>query len=151
MQLSTLNNIQRLLTTGVGVNKTVVSVALGTAIAYALPIPAEAQRNNGNGHYIRQHFTSVDTFLSELNEVYLIEIQTALDVARTLWQIRYDSVHLASERISELATKANPIRDYLSGFSLDDDQIQQVLATGVVLAEQLCATDLCKSTDTVRG
>lgn len=150
MHLNVLANIQRLLTTGLGSDKTVVSVGLGAAIAYALPVPAEASRN-ADTFYTQNCFTNVDEFLAELNEAFLIEIQTALDVSRTLWAMRYRSVHLSEADIADLATKANPIRDYLSSFSLTDEQIQAVLATGVLIANQLNGSDFCKSVANVKG
>ena len=150
MHLSVLNNIQRLLTQGLGTDKTVVSVGLGTAIAYALPIPAEGQRDAGN-FYVKNHFVNVDTFLAELNEVFLIEIQTAQDVARTIWKIRYDSVYIDRDNVEQIASGNNPVREYLAGYSLDDEEIKKVLATGLLLGNQLHETDICKTAMTVRG
>lgn len=150
MHLNVLANIQRLLTSGLGSDKTVVSVGLGAAIAYALPVPATGARN-ADTYYTQNCFTNVDSFVCELNEMFLVEIQTALDVARTLWTMRYRSVHLSESDIDDLAFKANPIRDYLSSFSLTDEQIQAVLATGVLISNQLRGSDLCKSVTDVRG
>lgn len=150
MHLNVLTNIQQLLTSGLGADKSVVSVGLGAAIAYALPIPASSQVN-ANTFYTNNYFSAVDQFAAELNEVFLIEIQTTLDVARTLWQMRYGCVHLAESDIGDLAFKANPLRDYLSSFSLTDEQIQAVLATGVVIANQLRGSDLCQSVTNVKG
>lgn len=150
MHLSVLNNIQRSLTQGLGTDKTTVSVGLGVAIAYALPIPSEGQRDAGN-FYVKNHFVHVDTFLAELNEVFLVEIQTALDVARTVWKIRYDSVYIDRDNIEQIASGNNPVREYLAGYSLDDEEIKKVLATGLLLGNQLHETDICKTAMTVRG
>lgn len=150
MHLTVINNIQRSLTQGLGTDKTVVSVGLGVAIAYALPIPNESQRDAG-AFYVKNHFVNVDTFLAELNEVFLVELQTVMDVARTVWKIRYDCVFLDRDNIESIATGANPVRDYLAGYSLDDEMIKKVLATGLLLSNQLNDQDICKTAMTVRG
>lgn len=150
MHLTVINNIQRSLTQGLGTDKTVVSVGLGVAIAYALPIPSEGQRDAG-AFYVKNHFVNVDTFLAELNEVFLVELQTALDVARTVWKIRYDCVFLDRDNIESIATGTNPVREYLAGYSLDDETIKKVLAAAMLLGNQLHDQDICKTAMTVRG
>lgn len=150
MHLNVLTNIQQLLVSGVGTDKTVVSVALGTALAYTFAIPVAAARD-ASQYYTGHYWGNADEFLSALNEIYLVEIETVHDVARTLWLMRYGSVHLTAADISDLAVKANPIRDYLGGYSLDDQQIKAVLATGVQVANLLCGSDLSQSENTVRG
>ena len=152
MQLSTIANIQSQLTMALGTDKSVQSVALGVALAYVCPVPATAVRGAGvDTYFINHHFSNIDAMLSQLNEVFLIEIQTVHDVARTIWNMRYRSVHISTEDIADLATKTNPIRDYLSGFQLDDARLQQVLATGVSLANLFNLNNLLKTDDTTRG
>lgn len=78
-----------------------IAIALGAITASLASLPATEVHNPTN-HWLLQHEGNVKRVLSELNEVYVLDIKLALTTARQVYLARYRRVHDVSLIVSEL-------------------------------------------------
>lgn len=78
-----------------------VSIALGAISASVASLPSEPVSNPGL-HWLLQHEGNVKRVFSELNEVYIFNLDLALKVARQVYLARYKRVYDPSLILSEL-------------------------------------------------
>ena len=79
-----------------------VSIALGAISASVATLPSEPVSNPGL-HWVLQNEGNVKRVFSELNEVYVFNVELALKVARQVYLARYRRVYDPSLILSELA------------------------------------------------
>lgn len=79
-----------------------VAIAVGAIAASIMPLPTSAV-NNPTNHWALQHESTLKVLLSQLNEMYVIDIKQALTIARQVYLARYRRVYDVSLIVSELA------------------------------------------------
>lgn len=79
-----------------------IAIAVGAVAASVLPLPSSPV-NNPTNHWLLQHESTLKTLLSQLNELYVIDIKLATTIARQVYLARYRRVYDASLIVSELA------------------------------------------------
>lgn len=120
-----------------GSDKTRISLALALSLAYSFPVPANRQQNS-EVFFATTYSSKLNRFISEFNERFLIETTTIGDGVRTVWNMRYQNVHLNgySDLLSS-CQRAHPIKEYLNTFSLDDETIDTVIAASCAINEKI--------------
>jgi hypothetical protein len=78
-----------------------VAVAVGAIAASILPLPTSPV-NNPTNHWILQCESTLKTLLSQLNEMYVIDIKQSLTIARQVYLARYRRVYDVALIVSEL-------------------------------------------------
>lgn len=78
-----------------------VSIALGAISASVANLPSEPVNNPGL-HWMMQYEGNVKRVFSELNEVYIFNIDLALKIARQVYLARYKRVYDPALILSEL-------------------------------------------------
>ena len=78
-----------------------VAVALGAISASIASLPTSEVMNPTN-HWLMQHEGNVKRVLSEVNELYVLDIKMALTIARQVYLARYRRVYDKALIISEL-------------------------------------------------
>lgn len=73
--------------------KRIVAIAIGRAVSIKLPLPAQ-ELSVTPDHYYDQHCTEfVNRTVSELNEIYPLDVALVIDVARMYFSFRYNMVY----------------------------------------------------------
>lgn len=84
-----------------------VAIAVGAIAASVLPLPTSAV-NNPTNHWILQHESSLKGLLSQLNELYVLDLKMSMTIARQVYLARYRRVYDATLIVSELALLLPP-------------------------------------------
>lgn len=73
--------------------KRIVAISLGRAIAIGLQLPAQELTVTPDHHYDSTHMETVNNVVSQLNEIYPLDLALVIDVARMYYSFRYNMVY----------------------------------------------------------
>lgn len=73
--------------------KRIVAIAIGRAVAIALPLPAQQLTVSPCHHYDSNHVETVNRMVSNINEIYPLDVALVIDVTRMYYEFRYNMVY----------------------------------------------------------
>lgn len=151
MKRSVVDDIVQPLTQALGSDKTRISMALSIALAFSLPLPTERLRDGATPelYYIQHQMNRVNHFVSAFNERFLLEVTEVAAAVKTLFCTRYDMLYSRDPaKLTAIAKGSCPIKDYLAGFSFDDEVAGLVISAGIASMDRIERILLEESTAT---
>jgi hypothetical protein len=73
--------------------KRIIAIAIGRAVSISLQLPAQELTVDPNHHYDTTHTEAVNRIVSQLNEIYSLDVALVIDVARMYYSFRYNMVY----------------------------------------------------------
>lgn len=112
----------------VGTDKDRISMVIGISLGMSMPV-TEQDNKNPLIYFNRTFGVHLRDFISAFNERFLINTETAYDIAKCVWEYRYKMVNFRRmEGAQNVICATNPIVSLLSGFGLGEQDIDQISA-----------------------
>lgn len=73
--------------------KRVIAIAIGRAISISLALPSQETSIGPELHYDQSHVPTVNSIVSQLNEIYPLDVALVIDVTRMYYAFRYNLVY----------------------------------------------------------
>ena len=73
--------------------KRIIAIAIGRAISISLALPAQELSVSPEHHYDTSHVEAVNRIVSQLNEIYPLDVPLIIDVTRIYYSFRYNMVY----------------------------------------------------------
>ncbi len=73
--------------------KRIVAIAIGRAISISLQLPSQELSVLPDHHYDVSHTEAVNRIVSEINEIYPLDVALVIDVTRMYYSFRYNMVY----------------------------------------------------------
>lgn len=149
MKRSVVNDIVQPITTALGNDKQRVSMALAIGLGFALPQPSTRLQEKPEMVYISEHMTTINRFVSDFNERFLINVTDVAGAVKTIWCTRYNMLYARDPAtLTSIARGACPIKDFLSGYGFDDATNELVISAGIASLDRLERALETEETDT---
>lgn len=138
MKRSIIDDIIQPLITALGLDKTRISIALGIAIGYCIPIPPARVPGTVDLYFIAKIKQTVERYASEINERFLIEVDTLVTIAQVAYKSRYISVYPSSPAEAASVLHGNTLLfDAIHGYGFDSDALKLVIASAAASIERV--------------
>jgi len=140
MKRSVVDDVVQPLTSALGSDKTRISMALAIALAFSLPLPTQRLEKGATPelYYIQHQMNRVNRFISDFNERFLIDVTEIAQATKTIFCTRYDMVYSRDpQKLMSIARGSCPIKDYLAGFSFDDEVAGTVISAGIASMDRI--------------
>lgn len=73
--------------------KRIVAIAIGRAVSISLQLPTQELSVLPDHHYDQAHTEAVNRVVSQINEIYPLDVALVIDVARMYYSFRYNMVY----------------------------------------------------------